>query len=62
MLQCMKKYIEVMVYDGNIFAISCPDANCEKNGIITKDEVDNCKNPLNLEDFCSNLFELLGDW
>lgn len=36
---CMKRYLEVMIADGNVSSITCPDACCKRNGLLAKDEI-----------------------
>lgn len=38
-LQCMKTYIELLVQDGIVLSLTCPDADCEHSGKISELEV-----------------------
>ena len=38
-LQCVKEYLTVMISQGNVLAITCPDAMCGQHGLIESDEV-----------------------
>ena len=38
-LQCVKEYLTVMISQGNVLAITCPDATCGQHGLIESEEV-----------------------
>lgn len=38
-LQCVKQYLSVMITEGNVLAITCPDAECKKQGKLDAQEV-----------------------
>nr|XP_026689342.1 uncharacterized protein LOC100185600 isoform X3 [Ciona intestinalis] len=44
-LQCMRTYVEVLIRDGVVISISCPDSNCETGGIISCDEIEFLSQP-----------------
>ncbi|XP_076805039.1 putative E3 ubiquitin-protein ligase RNF144A [Clavelina lepadiformis] len=37
--QCMQSYVEVLIRDGVVLSITCPDAECSKAGAISSDEI-----------------------
>lgn len=39
MLQCVRSYVEFEINQG-AYSISCPDAQCEKQGIIMLEEIE----------------------
>lgn len=39
MLQCMRAYVEFEISEG-AYDISCPDALCEKQGVVTMSEIE----------------------
>lgn len=47
-LQCMRAYVEFEIVEG-AYEISCPDALCEKQGVITVDEIERLVSEENFE-------------
>jgi len=41
----MQCYVEVMIRDGIVLNITCPDAECNSSGILTMEEVSYQKKP-----------------
>lgn len=39
LFQCVKQYLQVLITDGSILTITCPDAKCKKQGRIEAPEV-----------------------
>lgn len=39
--KCMRQYLQVMIVEGNIMAITCPDAACKKQGRLQPSEIAN---------------------
>lgn len=35
----MQCYVEVLVHDGVVLSITCPDAECSSSGVLNEDEV-----------------------
>ena len=35
----MQCYVEVLIRDGVVLSISCPDAECTSSGVVSMDEV-----------------------
>nr|CAB3265630.1 probable E3 ubiquitin-protein ligase RNF144A [Phallusia mammillata] len=50
-LNCMKSYVEVLVRDGVVLSISCPDSECPTEGTIKCDEVQLLCQPETFEKF-----------
>lgn len=48
LLQCMRAYVEFEVVEG-AYEISCPDALCEKQGVITLGEIERLVSEENFE-------------
>ena len=38
-LQCVQQYLSVLIYDGSVLGITCPDGQCPHNGLIEDEEV-----------------------
>ena len=37
--QCVRQYLSVMISEGNVLSITCPDAQCKKQGKLESSEV-----------------------
>lgn len=48
MFQCMKAYVEFEISQG-AYEISCPDAMCEAQGVVTLSEIENLVNSDTME-------------
>ena len=40
--QCVRQYLSVMISEGNVLSITCPDAQCKKQGKLESSEVNTC--------------------
>lgn len=41
LLQCVRQYLQVMITEGMVISITCPDARCKKQGKLEAAEVKN---------------------
>ncbi|KAK2154512.1 hypothetical protein LSH36_266g00060 [Paralvinella palmiformis] len=42
---CVQQYLSVLIYDGSVLGITCPDGQCPHNGLIEDEEIEGLVEP-----------------
>lgn len=54
---CVKQYLSVMITEGNVLAITCPDAECKKQGKLDAQEIEKLVNEQTFERYSRLRFQ-----